>query len=299
MTAELALSSAALQVGLVPRLGPAVADYPPGSTFGPRDARTFEFVWLLSGSATWCWDDLRVRLTPGTLLLVRPGMRDCFHWDPRRPTRHAYVHFTVTGDAVGGGAGWPIARDLGGRPDPMGALCKYLLWLGSTCPPGWREQAAETLRLLVLTFLAPPPASSDDASGGLPEPIVAAMSAVRSAWSDGVARPVALDRLAAAAGVSVSTLCRAFQRRFGLGPVAALERLRLARAEPLLWMSNLSLQAIAVQCGFADAYHFSRRFRAVYGLAPSAFRATPPQAAPPSPLEAAGLAALEPLTPQA
>ncbi|WP_147375342.1 helix-turn-helix transcriptional regulator [Jiangella rhizosphaerae] len=282
----------------MPRLGPAVADYPPGSTFGPRDARTYEFVWLLSGSATWHWDDMRVPLAPGTLLLVRPGMRDSFRWDPRRPTRHAYVHFTLSGPAVDG-AMWPVVRDLGGRPDPMGALCQYLLWLGATCPPGWRRQAAETLRLLVLTFLAPPPAASDDASGGLPEPIVAAMSAVRSAWSDGVARPVGLEQLAAAAGVSVSTLCRAFQRRFGLGPVAALERLRLARAEPLLWMSNLSLQAIAVQCGFADAYHFSRRFRAVYGVAPSVFRTTPPQAAPPSPLDAAGLAALEPLTPQA
>lgn len=299
MTAEVVSSSGlagGLEVGLVPRLGPAVADYPPGSTFGPRDARTYEFVWLLSGSATWSWDDMRVPLTPGTLLLVRPGMRDAFHWDQRRPTRHAYVHFTLSG--VADGVMWPVVRDLGGRPDPMGALCQYLLWLGSSCPPAWPEQAAETLRLLVLTFLAPP-ASSVDAGddGGLPAPIVAAMGAVRSAWSGGVARTVPLEVLAEAAGVSVSTLCRAFQRRFGVGPVAALERLRLARAEPLLWMSNLSLQAIAVQCGFADAYHFSRRFRAVYGLAPSAFRATPPQDAPPSPLVAAGLAALEPLTP--
>ncbi|WP_198664461.1 helix-turn-helix transcriptional regulator [Jiangella endophytica] len=301
MTADVAVTGSGLsggfEVGLVPRLGPAVADYPPGSTFGPREARTHEFVWLLSGSATWLWDDLRVPLTPGTLLLVRPGMRDSFHWDPRRPTRHAYVHFTVSGEGLAGGTAWPIVRDLGGRPDPMGALCQYLLWLGASCPPRWREQAAETLRLLVLTFLAPPPPSAADASGELPGPVVAAMSAVRSAWSDGVARPVGLDRLASAAGVSVSTLCRAFRRRFGLGPVAALERLRLARAEPLLWMSNLSLHAIAVQCGFADAYHFSRRFRAVYGVAPSAFRATPPQAAPPSPLIAPGLAALEPLTP--
>ncbi|MBB5785969.1 helix-turn-helix domain-containing protein [Jiangella mangrovi] len=280
--------SGGFEVGLVSRLGPAVADYPPGSTFGPRDARTYEFVWLLSGSATWHWDDMRVPLAPGTLLLVRPGMRDSFRWDPRRPTRHAYVHFTLSGSGLDG-AMWPVVRDLGGRPDPMGALCQYLLWLGAACPPAWREQAAETLRLLVLTFLAPPPSPSSDpgADGGLPRPVVAAMAAVRSAWAAGVARPVPLGELAAAAGVSVSTLCRVFQRQFGVGPVAALERLRLARAEPLLWMSNLSLQAIAVQCGFADAYHFSRRFRAVYGLAPSAFRAATPDTAPRPPVPAA------------
>lgn len=69
------------------------------------------------------------------------------------------------------------------------------------------------------------------------------------------------------------------RRRLGVSPVEGLERLRLARAEPLLWLSHLSLRAIAVQCGFADAYHFSRRFRAVYGMAPSAFRAVPPESA--------------------
>ncbi|TDE09067.1 helix-turn-helix transcriptional regulator [Jiangella asiatica] len=284
-----------LRVRLVPRLGPTVADYPPGSTFGPRLARTYEFVWILSGSATWLWDGMTVPLAPGTLLLVRPGMRDTFRWDRRRPTRHAYVHFRLSGPAASA-VEWPIVRDLTARPDPMGALCQYLLWLGSACPPAWREHVRETLRLLVLTFAAAPPRSERrDGPAMLPEPIVAAISSVRLAWADGVARPVTLADLADAAGVSISTLCRVFRRQFGIGPVAALERLRLARAEPLLWMSNLSLNAVALQCGFADAYHFSRRFRAIYGVAPSAFRSAAPETAPPSPLDASGLAALEPL----
>lgn len=76
-----------------------------------------------------------------------------------------------------------------------------------------------------------------------------------------------------------------------------LERLRPARAEPLLWLSNLSLQAIAVQCGFADAYHFSRRFRAVYGSSPSAFRTVPPEPVPPSPVSYGALSALQALVP--
>ncbi|WP_049580488.1 AraC family transcriptional regulator [Streptomyces sp. SBT349] len=281
-------------VELVRRLGPTVADYPPGSAFGPRRARSHEFVWLLAGSATWSHGGEPLPLVPGTLLLVRPGMRDTFHWDPRRPTRHAYVHFRLAGD-WGPDGDWPLVRELGGRPDPMGALCHWLLWLGSACPPGWRQQARETLRLLLLTFTGGPEPGPGPAQ--LPGPVVAMMRAVRDRWSDGVARPVPLPELAGAAGVSVSTLCRTFRARFGLGPVAALERLRLARAEPLLWQSNLPLSAIATQCGFADAYHFSRRFHAVYGLAPSAFRAAPPESAPASPVETAGLTALEELTP--
>ncbi|MDP4507307.1 AraC family transcriptional regulator [Nonomuraea turcica] len=283
-----------ISVDLVARLGPSVADYPPGSTFGPRDARSYQFVWLLQGSATWLWDDIVLPLAPGQLLLIRPGMRDSFHWDPRTPTRHAYVHFTLTGHAQQSSADWPLVRDLTGRHDPMGALCHYLLWLGAGCPPGWQSQALETLRLLVLTFLAEPaPAAGTPAT--LPEPVVAMMRAVREHWSDGVARPIPMRQLASAAQVSPSTLCRTFRRRFGVGPVAAIELLRLTRAEPLLWQSNLSMQAIAVQCGFADAYHFSRRFRAIYGMAPTTFRATAPEYAPPSPLESGGLAALQSL----
>ncbi|MEW1846288.1 hypothetical protein AB0392_50740, partial [Nonomuraea angiospora] len=104
-----------ISVDLVARLEPSVADYPPGSTFGPREARSYQFVWLLRGSATWLWDDVALSLTPGKLLLIRPGMRDAFRWDPRTPTRHAYVHFTLTGAVAGGGA---RGRGCPGGPAP-------------------------------------------------------------------------------------------------------------------------------------------------------------------------------------
>ncbi|MFF4116509.1 helix-turn-helix domain-containing protein [Streptomyces sp. NPDC001714] len=282
---------------LLSRLGPAVADYPPGAVFGPRDAGSYEFVWLLHGSARWVCGDLTVPLTPSALLLVRPGMRDTFHWDGHRPTRHAYTHFrlppVVRGTEPPDDSGWPVVRDLTGRGDPMTALCRYLLTLGTTRPPGWERHAEETLRLLLFTFVH----DTGPSPPALPEPLLAMMAAVRSHWSDGVARPLPLERLARAAGVSQSTLSRLCQRHLGVSPVAGLERLRLARAEPLLWLSNLSLRAIAVRCGFPDAYHFSRRFRAVYGMSPSAFRKVPPDSAPPSPVADGALSALQALAP--
>ncbi|MFD3520105.1 helix-turn-helix transcriptional regulator [Streptomyces sp. NPDC058653] len=286
---------------LLARLGPAVADYPPGSVFGPRDAGSYEFVWLLHGSARWVCGELTVPLTPSALLLVRPGMRDTFHWDVHRPTRHAYTHFRFHTDPQDQDArgpddsGWPIVRDLSGRGDPMAALCQYLLTLGATRPPAWERHAEETLRLLLLTFVHGPGPGAG--AHTLPEPLIAMMAAVRADWSDGVARPLSLERLARAAGVSESTLCRICRRQLGVSPVEGLERLRLARAEPLLWLSNLSLRAVAVQCGFADAYHFSRRFRAVYGMSPSAFRKVPPESAPPSPIANGALSALQALVP--
>ncbi|MEU4396478.1 helix-turn-helix transcriptional regulator [Kribbella sp. NPDC023855] len=177
----------------------------------------------------------------------------------------------------------------------MGALCNYLLWLRSACPPSWQVQASETLHLLLRTFLThplpeqPPPL--------LPDPIVAMMREVADRWSAGPATAISLKDLATAAQVSPSTLTRIFRRHFSVGPVAAIELLRLSRAEPLLWQSNLSMHAIAVQCGFADGYHFSRRFRTTYAMAPTTFRQTPPESVPPSPIESYGLTTLQSLLP--
>jgi transcriptional regulator GlxA family with amidase domain len=57
---------------------------------------------------------------------------------------------------------------------------------------------------------------------------------------------------------------------------------RLDRAATLLARSNYSVAEIARMCGFGDAFHFSRRFKAAYGQSPLQMRralqngATPP-----------------------
>ena len=246
---------------------PAVAEYPAGATFGPRRLDDFEFVWMLRGAATWNADDGRsVSLRPGVLLLVGPGTRDRYAWDPAGPCRHAYVHFRV--EAAADPAGWPVSR----RADPDGplpGLLAYLLWLGSRAPAGWQRRVDDVLGLLLATYV----------DGPLPEPdppLSAALGAVvdhvRTVWGDGRLRQVSLGELAGAASVSTGYLARSFRRQYGVGPVTAFERLRLARAASMLLRSNYPITVIADECGFADQYHFSRRFSAAYRIPPSHYR---------------------------
>ena len=77
-----------------------------------------------------------------------------------------------------------------------------------------------------------------------------------------------------------------FRLRYGVGPVTALELIRLDRAATLLARSNYSVTAIAQSCGYSDPLHFSRRFRNVYDASPRAYRQEGPR---PSPLTTAGL----------
>ena len=50
-------------------------------------------------------------------------------------------------------------------------------------------------------------------------------------------------------------------------------RRRLERAEELLVGTALPVQAVAEECGFADAFWFSRLFHRERGVSPRAWRA--------------------------
>ncbi|HEX6677280.1 MAG TPA: helix-turn-helix domain-containing protein, partial [Actinomycetes bacterium] len=53
--------------------------------------------------------------------------------------------------------------------------------------------------------------------------------------------------------------------------------------------SNLSVAAVARDCGFANPYHFSRRFRRAYGQPPGRYRRAAARPEPSEPLARAGL----------
>jgi AraC-like DNA-binding protein len=272
--------------------GSGVAVYPPGATFGPRRLPDFEFVWLLQGSAEWRYDQGSIALTPNRLLLGRPGIQDAFIWDRQRPTRHGYLHFELAGrlPELPDPALWPLVRTLP-DDDPLRPLLLYLQGIGGDRSGSHRQTIKEVLRLLLTLFVAGPMPDRDREPS--PPHQEALLHFVRRAWSPPApTRRLSLDELAAGAHVSTGYLSRLFRRHYGIGPVAAFELLRLARAATLLTRSNLSVAAVADDCGFANPYHFSRRFHHVYGLPPGRYRRAAGRQEPTEPLAQAGLAAL-------
>ena len=74
------------------------------------------------------------------------------------------------------------------------------------------------------------------------------------------------------ASLSEFHLARMFRASFGLPPAAWIAQQRLERARALLRSTALPLAQIAEQCGYANASHFSHRFRESVGVAPTVFR---------------------------
>lgn len=80
-----------------------------------------------------------------------------------------------------------------------------------------------------------------------------------------------LEQLCRCAGLSRSTLLRAFARSKGVTPYSYLESVRIGRARLLLEQGVPPVEA-ALQTGFSDQSHFTNCFSRFIGLAPGAYR---------------------------
>ncbi len=88
-------------------------------------------------------------------------------------------------------------------------------------------------------------------------------------------RPIRLAELTAIAGLSVAQLERLCKRIYRLTPRQMIHKARLEAAAGLL-AEEVPITEIALRCGYADHSAFSRQFRALTGLSPSAYRNASP-----------------------
>jgi AraC family transcriptional regulator len=86
-----------------------------------------------------------------------------------------------------------------------------------------------------------------------------------------VGEQVRLGDLARVAGVSRFHFARRFRCRTGQSPIAYLLRARIERAKTMLFRKDATFSEVAAFLGFCDQSHFTRTFRRVVGMSPSAF----------------------------
>ncbi len=86
------------------------------------------------------------------------------------------------------------------------------------------------------------------------------------------ADPITLETLAAHSNLSVSRLAHLFRREVGMTVGQFVERQRLNRARQLLELTSRTVQSIAGEVGFENAFYFTNRFKRDTGLSPRDYR---------------------------
>ncbi|MEM8824784.1 MAG: helix-turn-helix transcriptional regulator [Pseudomonadota bacterium] len=90
---------------------------------------------------------------------------------------------------------------------------------------------------------------------------------------DNLDRTIVLEDLAREVGMSPSHFSRVFKEVMGKTPMQFVMSYRIEQAIGMMEDPDLQLGQIALDCGFADQAHFTRSFKQLIGITPSAHRA--------------------------
>jgi AraC-like DNA-binding protein len=81
-----------------------------------------------------------------------------------------------------------------------------------------------------------------------------------------------LQQIASETGLDGAYLCRLFKRFDHQSPYNTLVRFKMNEAAEQLRTTDLLIKDVAASQGYADAFHFSRVFKAAFGISPQEFR---------------------------
>ncbi len=83
---------------------------------------------------------------------------------------------------------------------------------------------------------------------------------------------VDIGELAEKLGFTSAYLSKIFKKHTGTTPIKMLTNIRIHNAKKLLLHTNATIQEIGKKVGYPDQFHFSKTFRKVVGMNPSAYR---------------------------
>jgi transcriptional regulator GlxA family with amidase domain len=95
------------------------------------------------------------------------------------------------------------------------------------------------------------------------------MIEVAQLMEENIEKPLSLERIAHATGLSRRQIERLFRRHLDCVPKRYYLEMRLRRARELLLQTAMPIMDITTSCGFKSPPHFSRCYRAQYGHPPS------------------------------
>jgi AraC-like DNA-binding protein len=218
---------------------------------------------LISGRGTYR-DGARAEapIAGGAVTTVRPGV---WHWYGTAPGERWTEIFAVFSgplfDTLAAGGVIPATGPRRPRPLPSAEALRAVL---QAKPASMAAAERQLLALADWLAEANPPAPDTGRSA----PIVAASAML----AEDLGAPVDLRAVAAAVGLPYDTFRRRFAAEVGQAPLSFRSDRRLQTAATLLRMTELTTRTIARTLGYADEFHFSRRFRARFGMPPRDYR---------------------------
>ncbi len=218
---------------------------------------------LMNGEQQWL-------LGPGQLIILPPAYECGYQRAPGCPRWvHLWLRFSLCPEWLHWSTALrsPQQLQILTLQDQQQASVKHafsdLFWLAET--PGEMQEQQMRNRIEYLLLLAN---SSQASEKPLDKRIHHAMEFISCRLQEDW--PV--EALAQHCKLSSARLAALFKQQLGVSPMQWRDQLRMRKARQLLTTTNLAINQIDEQLGYADPLHFSRRFRQLIGLSPRQFR---------------------------
>ncbi len=221
-----------------------------------------------AGRAHYACSGVQVEVTPGTMLLFHRQVRHSAWSDVSEPWSFYAVGFELRGGD--GAAGRRLsqlpwhARPANSRQVLEEWTQLHRTWTGRL--PGYSLACRGIIHTLMHHYIVAARRQQPNV------PHARRLEQTLELLHANVGRIFAVEDLARRAGLSASRFRVLFRRHTGCSVTRYQNRLRIAAAADLLRSGQYSVTDAADEMGFRDVYYFSRLFKRITGMPPSAWR---------------------------
>ena len=233
--------------------------------------------WIHEGEGTFR-TNREHKVKAGMLVYLKPGLELAMHSEQENPLRMTMILFDCA--EIGYDAVWKTVEPLGklglsflNQYDPIQTeeLGQLFREIGQDWSPGIAGGAAISqakLQILLhkLHQIGQPDWSLEE-SGAF-----AAFEQIKKHMENGYTDPLRIEQLAGEHHISASYLRKLFRKFTGMGPKEYHNHLRNHQACCYLSYTDYPVKEIAKLCGYYEEYHFSKMFKQMNGISPSAYR---------------------------
>lgn len=244
----------------------------PLHSFGPAVRPNYIIHYILEGKGVYSIGETSFSLCAGQGFLIPPDIQTFYAADREHPWNYLWIGFD-------GESAAEYLSDAGiSRVNPVftckeGARLKNIVFemlrhntFGVHNEFKLQSLLFDFFSVLTESAAGLPAAGTNTDKGGLY--VKKAIEFIQNNY----ANPIKISDVAAYAAVSRSYLYKLFLETTGRSPQEYLTAFRMTRAAELLSFTGLSVESVAVSCGYNDPLVFSKAFKEKQGKTPSAFR---------------------------
>ncbi|MBQ9123406.1 MAG: AraC family transcriptional regulator [Lachnospiraceae bacterium] len=242
----------------------------PLHSFGPAVKPHFLIHYVLSGKGMFRFGEKEFTLEAGYGFLICPDQLAFYQADEKDPWTYLWVGFGGTEaehylEAMGLSAQHPVFAS--NQSDELYAVVKDMMDHNTFgMANDLRRNGQLSVFLSIIANSAAVVEKPEEDRGN--EYVRKAISFIQSNYCN----PIKVTDVAEYVCINRSYLYTLFEQYLKMSPQQFLSSFRIAKAKELLESTTYPIESIALSCGYSDALVFSKAFKSVHGMSPSAYR---------------------------